>query len=71
MQTILHVGLAIVLFYLINWVGRHSSGLGYMQLTLFVRPDEAPAFNFLLHALSPTVFVIMASAALYAAQRAS
>lgn len=60
--------LAILLFYLINWMGRHSSGLGYMQLTLFVRPDEAPAFNFLLRALSPAVFVIVISAALYAAR---
>ncbi len=65
---LLHVALAVVLFYLINWIGRHSSGLGYMQLTLFVRPDEAPAFNFLLRAVAPAVYVILAAAVLYTAR---
>lgn len=65
---VFHVVLAVLLFYLINWVGQHSTGLGYVQLTLFTRPDEAPAFNFLLRVLSPTVFVIVTAVALYTAR---
>jgi len=63
----IQLALAVLLFYLINWIGRHSSGLGYMQLTLFVRPEEAPAFNFLLRVLSPSVFIIIVAVSLYTA----
>ncbi len=64
--TSLHVALAVFLFYAINWVGRHASGYGYLSLSLFVRTDEAPAFNFILKTFAPTVFIILVATASYA-----
>lgn len=62
---IIHVGLAVLLFYSFNWVGRHSSAYGYFQLSLVVQSDQAPAFNFILKALTPTVFIVLTAAGCY------
>ncbi len=64
--TISHFGLAIALFMGINWIGAHSGPMGYISLGLFVRKDEAPAFNWALRLLSPVVFITVVSAVLYA-----
>jgi len=64
--TAAHLALAIVLFFITNWIGKHSIQLGYMQLSLFVRADEAPAFNFVLRVLTPVVYMLILSAAAYA-----
>ncbi len=40
--------LGIVLFFLINWIGKHSYSIGYMQISIFVKTEEAPALNFLI-----------------------
>jgi len=66
-QTLVHVGLALMLFYGVNWIGGHARSIGYISLTLFVQRDEAPAFNYLFRLCSPTVFVTVVSALLYAA----
>jgi hypothetical protein len=63
---IVHIALAVSFFYLLNWIGRHSVSLGYLQLSIFARQDEAPAFNFILRTASPTVFIIVVSAIMYA-----
>ena len=36
-----------------------------MQLSLFAKSDEAPAFNYLFRILTPSVFIIIFSALLY------
>jgi hypothetical protein len=59
-----HAALAVSLFYLINWLGRHSAG--YVALSVFVRGDEAPALNFMLRVCSPTVYIILVGSLLYA-----
>lgn len=64
--VISHIALAVLLFYSVNWIGKHVSGYGYLQLSLFVRSDQAPAFNFILKALTPSVFVILVATACYA-----
>lgn len=61
-----HVALAIILFYIINWVGEHSSNFGYLQLSLFSNTDQSPAFNFILKAFAPTVYIILVSTFFYA-----
>lgn len=58
-------GLGIILFFLINWVGRHSFSMGYMEITLFIKDEEAPAINYLIRVLSPIVYIIIVSSALY------
>jgi hypothetical protein len=64
--TILHLALAVFLFYAVNWIGKHSSTYGYQQLSLFVRADQAPAFNFILKTLTPSAFVILVATACFA-----
>jgi|SRR2546422_406820 len=65
MMILFHVVLAISLFYLINWLGRHATG--YVALSVFARGDEAPALNFMLRVCSPTVYIILVGTLLYAA----
>lgn len=62
-----HIILAIILFFGVNLIGQHSpSNLGYFQLTTFLETEEAPAFNFVIRVLTPTVFIILVSALFYA-----
>lgn len=64
--VVVHLALAILLFYAINWIGRHSAAYGYLQLSLIAQTDQAPAFNFILKALTPTIFIILIAAGCYA-----
>lgn len=66
MIFVIHLVLALVLFFLINWIGRHSHSLGYISLGIFVRRDEAPAFNLALRILGPLAFVVIAATFFYA-----
>jgi hypothetical protein len=64
--TIVHIVLAIVLFFGVNLLGQYSpSNLGYYQLTTFLETEEAPGFNFSIRVLTPTVFTILISAFFY------
>lgn len=60
-QIILGVGL----FFLINWIGKHSYSIGYMEISIFVKTEEAPALNFLIRVLTPIVYIIIVSTSLY------
>lgn len=60
-----HFILAILLFYIVNWIGNHSFSLGYIQLSIFNQTDESPAFNFILRFGSPIVFIIIVSGVFY------
>jgi hypothetical protein len=60
-QIILGVGL----FFLINWIGKHSFSIGYMEISIFVKTEEAPALNFLIRVLTPIVYIIIVSTSLY------
>lgn len=54
--------LAMVLFLIVNWIGRHAVSFGYSSTTLFEDPEESFALNFLLRTLPPAVFIIILSA---------
>jgi hypothetical protein len=58
---LVHLILAIVLFFVVNWLGRHSKGFGYTEISLFAKDDENPAFNYLFRVLTPLVFLIIIS----------
>lgn len=60
-----HIILGIGLFFLINWIGKHSYSIGYMEISIFVKTEEAPALNFLIRVLTPIVYIIIVSATLY------
>lgn len=63
---LIHFALAIILFFLINLLGHHTpSSYGYYQLTTFAKIDEAPAFNYVVRVITPTVYLIVISALFY------
>ena len=57
--------LGVLLFFLINWIGKHSYSIGYMGISIFVKVEEAPALNFLIRVLTPIVYLIIISSILY------
>lgn len=65
-----HLVLAVVLFFAVNWVGKHAVDFGYTSMTLFEEPNESVALNFFLRAMSPAVFIIAVSAVLVYCGRA-
>lgn len=61
-----HVLLAVVLFFVMNWIGRHAvTSAKYYQITYFSRFDDAPAFNVAFRVLAPVVYIIVVGALLY------
>lgn len=63
--AVLHIMLGILLFFTINWIGKHSYSIGYMEISIFVKQEEAPALNFLIRVLTPIVYLIVVSTILY------
>ena len=61
-----HITLAIALFFLLNWIGRHSLTLGYVELSAFEENDDAPAFNFAIRFAGPLVFMVLVSTVMFA-----
>lgn len=62
---LVHIILGVGLFFLINWIGKHSYSIGYMEISIFVKTEEAPALNFLIRVLTPIVYIIIVSTTLY------
>jgi|SRR5690554_1522308 len=62
---LLHFFLGVILFFIINWIGKHSYSVGYIQISMFLKVEEAPAFNFLFRVISPIVYLFIVSAFLY------
>jgi len=62
---LVQISLGIGLFFLINWIGKHSYSIGYIEISLFVKTEEAPALNFLIRVLTPIVYIIIVSTILY------
>jgi hypothetical protein len=60
-----HLLLAVVLFFLANWIGKYSVTSGYHILSLFEKADEAPAFNFVFRVTTPLVFLALTASSLY------
>lgn len=60
-----HSALAIALFLTINWIGGHSLTAGYIQMSVLIKADEAPAFNFIYRAFAPVVFMTLSAALFY------
>ena len=65
----MHVALSVILFFLVNWIGKHAVDFGYISTTLFEEPNESVALNFFIRALSPAVFIILVSSAVVALGR--
>ena len=52
--ALVHFALAIILFFVVNWIGARAVSVGYMQLDIAIQEDAAPAFNFLFKVLAPS-----------------
>lgn len=63
--VIIQFGLGVLLFFIINWIGKHSYSVGYMSVSVFAKVEEAPAFNFLIRVLTPIVYLILSASVLY------
>lgn len=69
MITLFQIITAIILFFLINIIGKYApTDLRYFQISSFLETDEAPAFNFSFRILTPIVFIILLSALLYSVE---
>ena len=62
----MHFVLAVLLFFLVNWIGKHAVDFGYVSTSLFEEANESVALNFFIRALSPAVFIILVSSAVVA-----
>lgn len=67
--VLVHFLLAIGLFVIVNWIGSHSIHAGYMRMSVLVKADEAPAFNFLYRSFSPVAYITLVSALSYKIQQ--
>lgn len=58
---LLRIALAILLFYIVNWIGAKSKPLdfGYVQMSVGLQDDTAPLFNYLFKVLAPIVYIIL------------
>jgi hypothetical protein len=61
----IHLLLACIEFFLINWLGRHSISSGYYQISFIQSYEEAPLFNVVFRVLAPTVFLVVTAALWY------
>lgn len=62
---ILHFFNASLLVLIVNWFGSPGIAIGYVGIHLFDDGSGQPAFNFLLKAISPTIFIIIESIIAY------
>ena len=56
-----HLSLAILLFFIVNWIGEHSKPLdmGYVEISLSMQEETAPMFNYLFKVLAPVVYIVL------------
>jgi hypothetical protein len=65
--VIIHFFVALIEFFVINWLGKHSVSSGYYSLTFIQGIEEAPLFNVMFRVLAPTAYLIITGAIWYAA----
>lgn len=68
LYVVIYPILAIALFFISNWLGKHSYSLGYHKIDFIVDREDSAAFNFSLKVLTPAIFIILISAILYSFQ---
>jgi hypothetical protein len=66
MLSVIHLLIAVVEFFVINWLGRHSIASGYHQISFIQAFEDAPLFDFTFRVISPTIFLALSAAVWYA-----
>jgi hypothetical protein len=65
MLIAIQVVLAVVEFFLINWLGKHSISSGYHRISFVQTVEDSPLFDFTFRVLAPTIFLALTSALWY------
>lgn len=65
MLFVVHLVLAVVLFFLVNFVGDQNIPLGYQSISITAEEDKAPAFNLVFRFLAPLVYLVVVATILY------
>lgn len=58
----IHVALAVILFFVQNWIGSKSYARGYIRFSLLDEYDEALSLNYVIKVFGPIVFLILSVA---------
>ncbi len=66
MVIVFQIILGFIIFFIINWIGKHSYSIGYISLSVFARIDEAPAFNYVIRVFTPIAYLFITASILYA-----
>lgn len=56
---LIHLVTAIIMFFIVNWMGAKSVSIGYLQMSIVVEEESFPAFNFLFKAIAPVILMIL------------
>lgn len=59
---LIHFCCAVLLFYIVNWIGKRATPLGYMQISVVMQDETAPFFNYLFKVLAPVVYIVLLAA---------
>ena len=57
--------LGVLLFFIVNFIGKYSKDFGYSEIKFDIHSDELVGFNFILRILTPVVFTILVASLLY------
>ena len=60
--VLIHIILALILFFIVNWLGKRAEPMGYVKMSVVIRDDTAPLFNYLFKVLTPVVYIILLTA---------
>src|SRR5690606_28548354 len=58
-MAIIHLGLAMILFLIQNWIGSRAYSVRYIKFSLLDDKDEALAVNFVIKVFGPVIFLIL------------
>ncbi len=58
-MTLIHLVTAIIMFFIVNWMGAKSVSIGYLQMSIVVEEESFPAFNFLFKTIAPVIIMIL------------
>jgi len=56
--VLVHFICAAVIFFVVNWLGKQALSVGYMQISVIIKDDTAPAFNFIFKIIAPVVLYV-------------
>lgn len=65
MLTAAHFLIAVVEFFLVNWLGKHSISSGYHQISFVQATEDAPLFNVVFRVMAPSVYLVLTAVLLY------